>query len=495
MDLDGLLCLLVSPSLHSTIDTHLSTWGLFHTSAERNADALRAGDVPGLLPVPDAGVGVCLLCSFQSIWSTCVDSQRSTPLIVAYSLLADHQNIQRSNPRQFLPASSLGISHLRVSERARPNPSLVQCSSGYGCHSTCNSEAKFRALRVGRSALWPSLVLYPNPWIRCRLRLCDLPPLGSQSHEHKLAITSQESTCSLRNLSRHACDFSCLQRFAGRTGKILELHRFFPLKYYPAEKDWNTWRVYFIEVPRSESWRHIPGITLSLFIKCLIPLTYLGIFVRYRRNLYHSGETAARIVLVSIVGLFLFLAIAFAPSWLRLCSVSPPALVCFVWLLDSPSIFARTTLRFFWVGALVLAVLGPLRVQNHWRAFLEVPAGRLAILNPIMYDKYQWLSSHTQPGEVFYSPDTEIYFPFHLQNPAEVPFLTRNDYTRPEQISNLVLALEKYHFRFIWWSSELDARSEAEASGDHLGPLRAYLGEHYELVKTFGASDQLWARK
>jgi hypothetical protein len=88
-----------------------------------------------------------------------------------------------------------------------------------------------------------------------------------------------------------------------------------------------------------------------------------------------------------------------------------------------------------------------------------------------------------------------MYFMLNVRNPAEVPFLTTSDYTRPEQVLNVLNGLQAHRVRFVMWWPELDLPDDAaHPEGDHLGPLRAYLSRHYRVVKTFTDGTQVWER-
>jgi len=88
-----------------------------------------------------------------------------------------------------------------------------------------------------------------------------------------------------------------------------------------------------------------------------------------------------------------------------------------------------------------------------------------------------------------------MYFPMGLRNPAKVPYVTTTDYTRPEEVLDVVDSLEKHRVRFVLWPLDLEVRAGNPSAGDHLGPLRTYLRAHYHVVRTFSDFDQLWERK
>jgi hypothetical protein len=45
------------------------------------------------------------------------------------------------------------------------------------------------------------------------------------------------------------------------------------------------------------------------------------------------------------------------------------------------------------------------------------------------------------------------------------------------------------------YSGQLIREEDSADRGDHLGPLRAYFGAHYHVVKTFENGEQIWERQ
>ena len=99
-------------------------------------------------------------------------------------------------------------------------------------------------------------------------------------------------------------------------------------------------------------------------------------------------------------------------------------------------------------------------------------------------------------GVSFDASGSGFYFLFGLRNPAPVPFLTPTDYTRPEQVQDVVEGLESRRVPYVVWPLWLDSWYYHNPAFDHLDPLRAYLRHHYHVVKTFENYDydQIWKR-
>jgi len=271
----------------------------------------------------------------------------------------------------------------------------------------------------------------------------------------------------------------------------------FPIKYYPYYY-WNTPQVYMAELPDYPFWLELPAVGVWISMHLLLPLIYLLFFVRYLREAKtHPAEPWDRLMLLSTVGMCLFLGIAFSPNWMRLCSVSLPALIVFTWFLRPSGRLSRAFLRFFWVAALLVLVAQPAIVQTGWKGYLDSPVGRVAFLDPARYEKFRWLSAQTRSGDFFFAADdAAAYFLLGLRNPAQVSFLTATPYTRPEQVQNVVEMLEKHRVRFVLWSAWLDVPQGITRGTDPLGPARAYLRTHYHPIRNFTDPElqQAWER-
>lgn len=280
-----------------------------------------------------------------------------------------------------------------------------------------------------------------------------------------------------------------LERFRYCTGTFIR-------EYFFAFR-WNQLRAYMVQVPEFSTWVQVPAWGIWLFVHMLVPLVFLLFFARYWREAgVRPQESWDALMLLNIVGLFSFLSIAFAPAWLRVCTALLPALILFVWFMDSPGRLHRAIRGVLWVVGLTVAMVGPAIVQTGGWRYFHSPVGRVVLLELERHEKFRWVRDRTRPGEfLFHGTDYDIYFLLGLRNPAEVPFLTATDYTRPEQVRNVVEALERYRVRFVLWSVDLDLRDEDHPSGDHLGPLRTFLHKRYQVVKTFCDGSQVWARR
>jgi len=268
----------------------------------------------------------------------------------------------------------------------------------------------------------------------------------------------------------------------------------FVAKYYPADY-FNNFRVYMTGRPSIRLWTNWPDLTAFCFIHALIPLIYVLFFARWWGERKRQDEPWDRLMLVNVTGLSLLASVALAPAYTRLYVVSVPALVLLVWLLKPAFKVETILLRTAWAVVLALAIARPMVAQTRWKAILNLPTGRTAFFEPVLYEKCKWVSERAQPSDYFFG-DHLVAFALRLRYVGRVPFLRPTDYTRPEEVQDAVQALEKYQVRFVSWYSGLDHEAEAvlHPAGDHLGPIRSYLHAHYHVAVVFSNGDQIRER-
>jgi len=266
----------------------------------------------------------------------------------------------------------------------------------------------------------------------------------------------------------------------------------FMVKYYPTDSASNSPQGYMAFMPGVAHWYSVPALLVWLFIYALLPLVYLLFLARcWSESGKRPDEPWDRLMLVSLMGLFLFAGAAPVPTYGRLCKESIPGLILFVWFIRSPGKFHFVVRQVVWLGgAVMLTVFALHRPSREW-SFLDAPLGRVAFMEPMERDRYKWLQAHTHPSERFFDAGGEVYFLLGLRSPAEVEFLTCTDYTRPYQVRNLIESLEARQVPMVLWSPQLDPGTCQSRPGDHLGPIRDYLQIHYHRVKVFEDSEAL----
>lgn len=270
----------------------------------------------------------------------------------------------------------------------------------------------------------------------------------------------------------------------------------FVMRDYPAFNAENTWKLCLAEMPRPTHWYTLAKLAAYLFIRVLLPLIYIAFFIRYRRQRRTQTDVPwDRVMLLGIVGSFLFIGIAPAATWFRYCTVSMPGIILLVWFVNQSTRLRGSATAALWVLALLFAFSESWWWQRHWRADLDPPGGRTAVVMPVLYERYRWVLDHTRPSELFFEAvDADIYFTLGLENPTRVPLVSPTDLTPPAQVEGVIGDLEKRQVRLVLWSPALDGGKTYHAARDHLGPLRDYLRSHYHVVKTFSTGDQIWER-
>jgi len=271
----------------------------------------------------------------------------------------------------------------------------------------------------------------------------------------------------------------------------------FTLRYYSTDINANTPLIY-LSFPGVPPWSHLPTLLVWLFIYAVVPFGYVFFLLRYwRRRPSDDTEPWDKLMLLNIVGWFLFLGTASSPSIMRLAAESPPAIIILVWLLETRRRSTDAPVKLLWAFGLTLLIAEPWATQSRPAYVLNLPAGRIAFSSKEQRDKYAWLAANTHPGNFLLDGATlpRVYFPLSLRNPAGVPFLTTTNYTRPEQVQEAIHSLQTTPVNLVIWSVDVDVPEDIRDRGDHLAPLRDYVRHHFRQVKVFPDGDQVWERK
>jgi hypothetical protein len=102
------------------------------------------------------------------------------------------------------------------------------------------------------------------------------------------------------------------------------------------------------------------------------------------------------------------------------------------------------------------------------------------------YEMVAWLARNAHPGDRLFG-DADLNFVLGLANPAEVQWVENDAFTRPEQVSKLLIAFRRCPTRFLIWADVMDR----SGPGDNLQPLRVYLKEHYHLAQRFSGGAEI----
>ncbi len=264
----------------------------------------------------------------------------------------------------------------------------------------------------------------------------------------------------------------------------------YPLRYYSAPSV-NNWRV----LEHDFGWHGglIKWIAYP-FIYATVPLACI-VFLAVTRRRWKDGDQPWRqLVLIALTGCFMFLPVVLAPSVKRVGSVAPLAMISLAWLLYRSGPLLRQFRQGLAIGTVALAVAVPVRTQTHWHAFLDLPAGRTAFHEKTQLEEYAWVLTHTHPGQ-FFSGMPPMFVPFHLVNPSAIAGYDTTEYTRPEQISELLQSLRTHAVPLMILPSEQKYLHPTGLPSDHLGSFRDYLYSNYVLTQTFPSGDEVWEQK
>ena len=224
----------------------------------------------------------------------------------------------------------------------------------------------------------------------------------------------------------------------------------------------------------------------------LIPFIYIFFLPYYWRVGRSRPELPwDRLMLVNVTGLSLFLAVASAPAYNRLYAVSLPGIMLLVWLTSAFVPVKKILSPILWTAVVVLTISKPIVTQTRWKEYLDLPTGRTVFFQPEAYEEAKWVAERTQPSDYFFG-DGLFCFALRLRNPARVSFLTPTDFTRPEEVRDVVQALEERPVKFVSWYAGLDGA--LDTAGNHLAPLTLYLHDHYHVERTFSNGDEIWER-
>jgi hypothetical protein len=265
----------------------------------------------------------------------------------------------------------------------------------------------------------------------------------------------------------------------------------FPLKYYSADSSLNSFHFSMLRPPRWEQLRFLPD-PGWLFVYILIPFVYLALFVVYmRRRKGGDVPNSVRLLLLSLVGFFIYLGIASAPTAWRMCIVALPGILLLVWVLNAPGRLRTVVRRGLWSVTIAAAVVIVWKQQTREHEVLETPLGRAVYLDDAAYQRMKWVAANTHPGDAFFDCSGQAYFLMGLKSPARVSFVSDSDYVRPSQVEDLVESLDREQVRVVLWCPELNVRVRPD---DHLDGLRNYLHSHYHPVEVKGNAGVVWMR-
>lgn len=259
----------------------------------------------------------------------------------------------------------------------------------------------------------------------------------------------------------------------------------FPLLYY-REGGSNSWGALF-----QDWYPNFVGMSRWVLLKLILPAVYPVFVIYYWRASRRTAHTPPReLVLLAVVGIALLATFSYAPLYVRLGTISLPAIIIALWMLRRTGTTAWRPV--LWAATVLFLVWEPIHAQREPYWLFDSRAGRIAASDPGTRAELEWLTQHTQPGDKFFATsDPVLYTLLDLQNPTALPFIEPNDYTRPYQVLRLVKRLQEFQPKYIYWSFQ---PGDTDLPGDRLYPLAVELHNSYQPVAALSGGE-IWELK
>ena len=224
----------------------------------------------------------------------------------------------------------------------------------------------------------------------------------------------------------------------------------------------------------------------------LVPYVYfITLYVLWKKSL-PSERQREQILLLCVTGIALFLAVCSGPTFFRLSTVAPPAILCGAWLIEQ-SRYARTLRPWLFCVTLVFFAWLPVHRQVQWHRTLALPTGNVVFTDPGSYRLMQWLQVRTDPGDTFFNDDGVAFY-LRLKNPTHAEFVNNDAFTSGQDVARIIDAMQKMPPRYIAMVPGIQ-----ETPQDHAGPFRYYVHSNYCLANTFPLAsgrytEEIWGR-
>lgn len=265
---------------------------------------------------------------------------------------------------------------------------------------------------------------------------------------------------------------------------------------YMSSDDFNSVRAYLGQIPAMHGLGDVVRLIPVLFIYAAVPYIYFaGLYLLWRKRGDLPTGLQQRLMLLHLVGIGLCLAVATGPRLTRLCTVAAPAVLICGWLVSQPG-RAWKVARYTLCGLVAFfIVLLPVYRQRQWHAVLDLPTGKTAFIDRSEFQEYEWLAQRTRPSESFFNQGG-IGLYLSLNNPTASEFVNDGEFTRPEQVDEVIRTLRQRPPHFIVLSPSGSASFSVH---DHSGPFLRYVYDHYRRVQIFwpdghSRAEEIWER-
>jgi hypothetical protein len=216
----------------------------------------------------------------------------------------------------------------------------------------------------------------------------------------------------------------------------------------------------------------------------------------WRRRREYASQDKMKLVLISLMGSSLLLAIVTRANWIRIYSVSMPAIILLLWAVSLLGKQRRYATAAIWMVVACVATKQIWSRQHPHHTLISLPAGRAAV-SAQLDEKFSWLMQHTRPDDLFFQAQwLNLYLPLELRSPAFMDNLSATDRIPPEYVALTIQQVEKERVKYILWSPQIVALSQPYSYGqDQLNPFHTLLETKYKRVQIFSDHDEIWERR
>jgi len=245
---------------------------------------------------------------------------------------------------------------------------------------------------------------------------------------------------------------------------------------------------------------HVPLLSMVypysqyLALYALVPATYFLVLWPAWPKPWEFARRQPAIALLAVVGAFLWIEQLFSLNWLRMYTVSLPAILLFTWLVGTKPGARRYALGAMWLVVMGTVVEHVWVTQHHDYVAVDLRAGRCLVDGP-KYEEMTWLMQHTVPGELLFDANWPgLYVPLGLRNPIFLD--TASTMLNPGWAERAVQELERQRVHYVLWAADLDYPVDPHRPlTGHIVPLRNYVQTRYRHTKTFGNGEEVWERR
>jgi hypothetical protein len=244
----------------------------------------------------------------------------------------------------------------------------------------------------------------------------------------------------------------------------------------------NSPRTYLHQLPAVHGAEDLVREGPFLVIYALVPYCYfVSLYGLSKMKNSPAQDRRKQMLLLNLAGLALCLAVSSGPSFYRLCTIAPPAILVCASMVDQPGEVRKLARYTLWCISGAFMIWLPIRQQTRWQRTLQVPTGEIAFTVPERWQEMHWLQQRTSPNETMFNQNasTAILY-LGLQNPMHVEFVNNDDFTSVQDIKLILNVMQTHPPKYVALDPDLP-----ETPHDHAGPFRDYVHTHYCMEQMF----------